>query len=146
MCGSSWVQASPADPDAPPVDDPSSGVTDVRVSIQRSGHDGSVSAGANANFNITVTNYGPDDSTNTIIDFSWSAERPDGSPYPGYTTSTGNPACCEGFTLRSGDSVNISFSGRTEPSNYTNYHLAVTVTNTTVTSRSHSALHLLGQG
>jgi len=125
--GASWIPALPGV--TPPGGEPTSGVADIRISIQRVSHNGSVSAGTNARFGITVTNYGPDDSTDTHIDISWTVDKPEISPFPGYTTTSNNLACCDSFTLRSGESVTIDFIGKTEPSNYADYALAVTATN-----------------
>ena len=127
--GESWTKAEPASPDAPPPDDPTSGLADIRISIQRAGHDGTVDAGSNAGFTVTITNRGPDDSTSTFVDISWTAAVPDGSPYPEYTMAVSKLSCCENFTIRAGESITINFSGRTEPANYTDYFLGVTVTN-----------------
>jgi len=125
--GSSWVKSVAADPNSPPVNDPSSGLADLRASIS-TGTD-SVSAGSNVNMTITVHNYGPDDSTNTTIGLSWVEDGPLGNLDPGFSSSSSNPLCCNKFTVPAGSSVTINVIGSTEANNYADYTLYVTTSN-----------------
>jgi len=125
--GSSWVRSVAADPNSPPVDDPSSGIADLRASISTGSN--SVSAGSNVSMTVTVHNYGPDDSTDTTIGLSWVEDGPSGNLNPGFSSSTSNSLCCDGFTVAAGGSVTINVVGSTEANNYADYTLYVTTSN-----------------
>lgn len=129
--GSTFIPSVAADPNAPPPadDEPSSGLTDLYIDFQFHGSNDTVDAGQNIRFTVTVWNFGPDDSTDTVIDLSWSNDDPSSALFQPYTSSSNNPLCCNGFTLPANESVTIEFNGTTEAGNYADYILDVTVTN-----------------
>ena len=95
----------------------------LSIAIKYRGDKGSIKAGKTAKFKVTVTNNGPNVSTNTSVDFFWYRSGLFGSSGYSHTASPGQGSCnnthdtqrfdCFLGNIPSGGSVNIEFKGQT---------------------------------
>jgi photosystem II stability/assembly factor-like uncharacterized protein len=135
--GDTWGLAGTPIPDPAPPPAPTPGYASLSAEVENL-MGGSVAAGSQARFRITVTNDGPDTSTASSVDFSWVRNRLTGNEGYDYTLTTNQGSCmrsitpepdCTIGTLAAGASVIIEFRGDTEPAALSNYILRVFANN-----------------
>ncbi len=102
---------------------PANNTASLRITVKYRGDKGSIKAGKTAKFRVTVTNNGPNVSTNTSVDFFWYRSGLFGSTGYSHTASPGQGHCsntddtqrfdCFLGNIPSGGSVVIEFKGQT---------------------------------
>jgi MYXO-CTERM domain-containing protein len=127
--GASWTLTGESDSGSDSGGSSSSGGTTtintahLSIVIKYRGDKGSIKAGKTAKFRVTVTNNGPNVSTDTSVDFFWYRSGLFGSTGYSHTASPGQGSCnnthdtqlfdCFLGNIPSGGSVNIEFKGQT---------------------------------
>ena len=136
--GLSWGPAGAPIPPPAPAPPSANPYASLSVVVKNLSSD-AVRAGEKARFRITVTNSGPDTSTDSTVNFSWVRNRLIGGndPYP-YTLTTSQGSCvrsvtatpdCTIGTLAAGASVEIEFRGETQAGALAMYILRVFTNN-----------------
>jgi len=102
---------------------PANNTASLRITVKYRGDKGSIKAGKTAKFRVTVTNNGPNVSTDTSVDFFWYKSGFFGSTGYPHTASPGQGHCsnthdtqlfdCSLGNIPSGGSVVIEFKGET---------------------------------
>lgn len=102
---------------------PANNTASLRITVKYRGDKGSIKAGRTAKFRVTVTNNGPNVSTDTSVDFFWYRSGFFGSTGYSHTASPGQGHCsnthdtqlfdCFLGDIPSGGSVVIEFKGQT---------------------------------
>lgn len=120
--GASWARTGAVNEDGGPGPQ-----ADLRVSLRVHDDDNSVKAGKNVKITVTITNHGPDASTNTVAEVRWN----DSSGFaPNYSLSTDQGYCrdsiavpfCALGTIPRGGSVHITFRGQTTNNSSRTYY------------------------
>jgi len=131
--GTTWrrVEAQPPASPVPPA--PGSRSASLTLDAQLLNEDGSVSAGADAVFRITLRNNGPDSATNAFVDFAWFHQKViGGKDYFAFSASSREGSCgsagthyCQFASIPSGSGVSVEFRGKTAPRELRYYSLSI---------------------